>query len=113
MLAGWTAEQLLAKKPTAGWSSLRAPWSWLKTKLNNEASQPPATVATAPAAGAAVPGTAAHWTESAAGIIAKGVELGIGAWSEAAQVAEQVPDFITYRRRVFKAAGVDARAAAC
>jgi uncharacterized protein YdaU (DUF1376 family) len=113
VLAGWTAEQLLAKKPAGGWSSLRAPWGWLKTKLSNESAAPPAAVAAAPAAGAAAAGAATHWTESAAGIIAKGHELGLGAWSEAAQVAGRQPDFITYRKRVFKAAGIDARAAAC
>lgn len=64
------------------------------------------TLAAAPGAGPAGP-----WHESPAGVSEKGVELGLGAWSEAEWVAGRCPDYPTYRSRVFKAAGFSPRAA--
>lgn len=52
------------------------------------------------------------WHETPKGVIAKGVELGLGPWSEADWAAGKVPDYLTYRARVFKAAGHSPRAAA-
>lgn len=52
------------------------------------------------------------WFDSAKGVIAKGIELGVGEWSEAAWAAGDMPDYLTYRARVFKAAGHSPRAAA-
>lgn len=52
------------------------------------------------------------WHETAKGVIAKGVELGVGEWSEALWAAGKAPDYLTYRARVFKAAGHSPRAAA-
>lgn len=55
---------------------------------------------------------AEHWTDSQAGIRSKGVELGVGDWTEDAWARGDVPDFLAYRARVFKAAGIEpARAA--
>jgi uncharacterized protein YdaU (DUF1376 family) len=44
---------------------------------------------------------ALDWRSSWPGIVAKGVELGLGAWSEELQVAGKAPDFPEYKRRVF------------
>lgn len=55
---------------------------------------------------------AAEWFETPKGVSAKGVELGIGAWSEADWVAGRMPDYPTYRARVLNAAGHSPRAAA-
>jgi len=52
------------------------------------------------------------WHETAKGVIAKGIELGVGEWSEALWAAGKAPDYLTYRARVFKAAGHSPRAAA-
>ena len=48
---------------------------------------------------------AQHWWDSQAGIRAKGVELGVGDWSEAAWARGDVGQWPTYRAQVFRAAG--------
>jgi uncharacterized protein YdaU (DUF1376 family) len=58
------------------------------------------------------PGEAvAAWHETPTGVSEKGVEMGLGAWSEADWHAGRCPDYLTYRARVFKAAGYSPRAA--
>lgn len=52
------------------------------------------------------------WHETRAGIEAKGVELGLGAWDERAFSLGQGIPWPTYQARVFKAAGHDGRIAA-
>ncbi len=54
---------------------------------------------------------AQHWFESVKGVIAKGIELGVGSWSEAEWAAGRTTDYLSYRARVFKAAGHSPRAA--
>lgn len=54
----------------------------------------------------------APWFDSVAGVRGKGVELGLGDWSEALWAEGKAPDYLTYRARVFKAAGHSPRAAA-
>lgn len=59
------------------------------------------------------PGEAvAHWSDSVKGVVAKGVELGAGSWSEADWAAGRCSDYLSYRARVFKAAGHSPRVAA-
>ena len=45
------------------------------------------------------------WHETRKGIEAKGVELGIGPWDEAASQLGRGPLWLSYQARVFKAAG--------
>lgn len=52
------------------------------------------------------------WHETVAGIRKKGVELGVGDWTEAEWHAGRAPDYLTYRARVFSAAKHSPRAAA-
>lgn len=52
------------------------------------------------------------WYESVKGVVAKGVELGLGPWSQAEWEADRQPDYLTYRARVYKAAGIEPRRAA-
>lgn len=54
----------------------------------------------------------AEWHDSVAGIRQKGIELGIGDWTEALWAQGKAPDYPTYRARVFNAAGHSPRAAA-
>jgi uncharacterized protein YdaU (DUF1376 family) len=49
------------------------------------------------------------WHETRSGIIAKGVELGLGGWDEAEWAAGRAPIFSAYTRQVFKAAGHNER----
>jgi uncharacterized protein YdaU (DUF1376 family) len=59
------------------------------------------------------PGDAAKpWHDSKAGIIAKGVELGLGEWDEYKASIGQGEQFAQYSARVFAAAGYSPRAAA-
>lgn len=52
------------------------------------------------------PGEAAKpWHDTRSGIVAKGIELGLGGWVEAEWVAGKAPDFVAYRTRVYRAAG--------
>jgi uncharacterized protein YdaU (DUF1376 family) len=52
------------------------------------------------------PGEAAKpWHDTRSGIVAKGVELGLGGWTEAEWVAGRAPDFVVYRTGVYRAAG--------
>lgn len=102
--AGWTAAKVLAEAPSS-WDGITSRLGWLLGKIAKQK---------APAIGAPqLAEPVAHWTASTAGIIAKGVELGVGAWSEAEQVAGRQPDFLAYRRKVFQRAGVSAEAVAC
>lgn len=55
---------------------------------------------------------AEQWFDNTKGVIAKGIELGLGGWSEAEWCAGQLPDYPTYRAHVYKAAGHSLRAAA-
>jgi hypothetical protein len=43
----------------------------------------------------------ASWRDSWRGIVAKGVELGLGEWSEDLQAAGKATDFPAYKARVF------------
>jgi uncharacterized protein YdaU (DUF1376 family) len=55
---------------------------------------------------------AEQWHESVKGIVAKGIELGVGEWSEAIWMSGKQPDWPAYRSRVYRAAGFVPRAAA-
>lgn len=52
---------------------------------------------------AAAATAAANWRDSGAGIIAKGIELGVGPWSEQLQMEGKAPDFLAYRAKVERA----------
>ena len=47
------------------------------------------------------------WHETRSGIVAKGVELGIGEWSEAEWHAGRAPQWPTYQAKVYAAAGYE------
>lgn len=53
----------------------------------------------------------AHWTETRSGIEAKGVSVGIGKWDQAAFEAGTGEHWPAYQAKVYKAAGVELRAA--
>ncbi len=80
--------------------AVREDWAKLRGRGPNGAAPPPESAAAGP------------WHETPAGVSAKGVELGLGAWSETEWHAGRCTDYPTYRARVFKAAGFSPRAAA-
>lgn len=47
------------------------------------------------------------WHETRSGIVAKGVELGVGEWSEAEWHAGRAPQWPTYQAKVYAAAGYE------
>lgn len=57
-------------------------------------------------------GTGVPWTETRSGIVAKGLELGVGAWDEYAASVGKGESFKAYETRVKKAAGVETLRAA-
>lgn len=58
------------------------------------------------------PKSAEPWYESVKGVVAKGIELGVGGWTQAEWEAGKLPDWPAYRARVLRAAGVEPRRAA-
>jgi hypothetical protein len=52
------------------------------------------------------------WYESVKGVVAKGVELGLGPWSQAEWEAGKLTDYLSYRATVYRAAGFEPRRAA-
>ena len=59
------------------------------------------------------PGEAvAPWHDSVKGVVAKGIELGVGGWTQTEWEAGKAPAYPAYRARVLRAAGVEPRRAA-
>ena len=95
---------IATKRETTKWREgyIEAPLVYLNNRRGEDGVQPDG----------GRPGEAvAAWHETPAGVSTKGVELGLGAWSESEWHAGRCPDYPTYRARVFKAANYSPRAA--
>lgn len=87
-----------AMKASEAWTKdggeyIPAPLTYLNQQRFEAPTEAQATAATA----------AANWRDSGAGIIAKGIELGVGPWSEQLQMEGKAPDFLAYRAKVERA----------
>lgn len=78
--------------------AIREDWAKLRGRTANGAAPPP--------------DAGGQWFDSRSGIEAKGVELGLGRWDEAASQLGRGERFDQYTARVYKAAGHSPRAAA-
>lgn len=93
--AGADLDQFRAAAEAAVAAGVAHPWPWMLRRVQGRL---------ADAAGAAQ-ALAVPWHETRSGIEAKGEELGLGRWDEAAAAAGTGPYWPAYQARVYRAAG--------